>query len=191
MVNLIEHKFCHASSPECSPAKAPSPRPATFPLRMRSTLPTPIGSSERPRKTACYVLLYPIYLGYMGTDEGWVEETLANGPEKCLNYGRYLGKRYKDFDNIIWMMGGDRHPGPALEDVDMVALGIKEYDQRHVFSAHCDPEHSAVDDFSGGRWLDFNTTYTYGIVHAKLLQDYNRTPAMPFHPDRVQLRRRA
>ena len=126
------------------------------------------------------VLLYPMYLGYKGTDEGWVEEALANGPEKCLDYGRYLGKRYKDFDNIIWLMGGDRHPGPALEDVDMVALGIKEYDQRHVFSAHCDPEHSAVDDFSGGRWLDFNTTYTYEIVHAKLLQDYKRTPAMPF-----------
>jgi len=109
-----------------------------------------------------------------------VEEALANGPEKCLDYGRYLGERYKDFGNIIWMMGADRDPGPALEDTDMIALGVKEYDCRHVFSAECDPEHSAVDYFSGGRWLDFNTTYTYGIVHTKLLQDYNRTPVVPF-----------
>ena len=48
------------------------------------------------------VLLYPMYLGYKGTDEGWVEEALANGPEKCLDYGRYPGRRHKDFDNIIW-----------------------------------------------------------------------------------------
>ena len=29
-------------------------------------------------------------------------------------------------------------------------------------------------------WLDLNTTYTYGIVHQKLLADFNRQPAMPF-----------
>ncbi len=33
------------------------------------------------------VLLAPIYLGYKGTDEGWYEETLANSPQKCLEYG--------------------------------------------------------------------------------------------------------
>jgi hypothetical protein len=47
-------------------------------------------------------------------------------------------------------------------------------------SAHCEPDHSAVDDYSGGGWLDFNTTYTYGIVHVRLLRDYNRTPVTPF-----------
>ena len=72
------------------------------------------------------VLLAPIYLGYIGTDEGWIEEILKLEPEKCLAYGRYLGKRYKDFDNIIWVMGGDRNPGAALEKVDLIALGIGE-----------------------------------------------------------------
>jgi hypothetical protein len=37
-------------------------------------------------KYGIQVLLVPIYLGYKGTDEGWIKETLANGPEKCLEY---------------------------------------------------------------------------------------------------------
>jgi len=179
MVELIEHKFCK-KPPLNVAGDAPFKTPGDFSTPNEKYFAHADWVIRKAAENGIQVLLYPIYLGYKGTDEGWVEEALANGPEKCLDYGRYLGKRYKDFDNIIWLMGGDRHPGPALEDVDMVALGIKEYDQRHVFSAHCDPEHSAVDDFSGGRWLDFNTTYTYELVHAKLLQDYKRTPAMPF-----------
>jgi hypothetical protein len=179
MVELIEHKFCK-KPPLNVAGDAPFKTPGDFSTPNEKYFAHADWVIRKAAENGIQVLLYPIYLGYKGTDEGWVEEALANGPEKCLDYGRYLGKRYKDFDNIIWLMGGDRHPGPALEDVDMVALGIKEYDQRHAFSAHCDPEHSAVDDFSGGRWLDFNTTYTYELVHAKLLQDYKRTPAMPF-----------
>ena len=179
MVNLIEHKFCN-HPPLNFAGEGPFTTPGDFSTPNEKYFARADWVIRKAAENDIQVLLYPIYLGYKGTDEGWMEEALANSPAKCLDYGRYLGKRYKDFDNIIWMMGGDRHPGPALEDVDMVALGIKEYDQRHVFSAHCDPEHSAVDDYSGGRWLDFNTTYTYEIVHAKLLQDYNRTPAVPF-----------
>jgi hypothetical protein len=200
-VELIEHHFCK-KPPLNEAGDAPFTTPGDFSTPNEKYFAHADWVIRKAAENGIHVLLYPIFLGAKGTDEGWVEEALANGPEKCLDYGRYLGKRYKDFDNIIWLMGGDRHPGPALEDVDMVALGIKEYDQRHVFSAHCDSDHSAVDDFSGGRWLDFNTTYTYGIVHAKLLQDYNRAPAMPFvliessyegehNASEVQIRRQA
>src|SRR5690348_15114389 len=34
----------------------------------------------------------------------WMQK---NGVEKCREYGRYLGKRYKDFDNILWFHGND------------------------------------------------------------------------------------
>ena len=179
MVNLIEHKFCKLP-PLNSAGDGPFTTPGDFSTPNEKYFAYADRVIRKAAENGIYVLLDPIYLGYVGTDDGWIEEALANGPKKCLAYGRYLGRRYKDFDNIIWIMGGDRHPGPALEDVDMIALGIKEYDQRHTFSAHCDPDHSAVDDYSGGRWLDFNTIYTYEIVHARLLQDYNRTPVMPF-----------
>jgi hypothetical protein len=126
------------------------------------------------------VFLAPIYLGYIGTDEGWIEEALKNGPEKARAWGRYVGKRYQGFDNLIWMIGGDRNPEKAREDVDAVVVGIQEFDHRHIFTAHAHPENSAIDQYRDDGWLNLNTTYSYNIVHGMLLQDYNRTPPMPF-----------
>ena len=38
---------------------------------------------------------------------GWLHTALANGPARCRAYGQYLGNRYKDFPNIIWLNGND------------------------------------------------------------------------------------
>jgi hypothetical protein len=177
-VNLIEKKFSkHA--PLNVVGEGPFTMPGDFSTPNEKYFAHADWVIRKAAENGIQVLLYPIYLGYKGTDDGWVKEALANGPAKCLDYGRYLGKRYKDFDNIIWMMGADLDPGPALEDVDMIALGIKEYDHRHLFSAECDPEHSAVDYYSGGHWLDFNATYSHAIVHEEMLEEYNRKPPMP------------
>jgi Protein of unknown function (DUF4038) len=131
-------------------------------------------------KNGIYILLAPIYLGYKGTDEGWIEELLALSPEKCLEYGRYLGQRYKDFSNIIWVMGGDRNPESALERVDLIALGIKVHDPKHLFTAHCAPENSAFDQYDGGGWPSLNTVYTYQLIHPLLYAAYLRDPVEPF-----------
>jgi hypothetical protein len=84
----------------------------------------------------------------------------------------------------------------------LISLGIKEFDERHLFTAHCQGENSAVEQYGGGKWLDINSTYTAEIVHRKLLSDYNRTPTMPFfliettyegehNSSQVQIRRQA
>jgi hypothetical protein len=133
------------------------------------------------RKAAEYgivVLLAPVYLGYPGAGEGFYDEVLANGPEHMLEYGEFLGRRYKDFDNVLWVMGGDRNPGEAREDVDMVAYGIRELDHRHLFTAHCFPESNPIEQYPGS-WLDIDTTYTYLLPHRKLIDDYNRRPTKP------------
>ena len=202
IVNLLEHKFC-PHPPRNLAGEGPFTTPGDFSTPNEKYFAYVDWVIRKAAENGMVVVLYPFTLGYLGTDEGWVKETLANGPEKCLNFGRYLGRRYKDFDNIMWILAGDRHPeGAILEDIDLLALGIREYDRRHLMSAHCEPEHSGVDGFSGGGWLDFNTTYTYGIVHTKLLQDYNRTPVLPFflvessyegehNASEVQIRRQA
>ncbi|HXQ93283.1 MAG TPA: glycoside hydrolase family 140 protein [Nitrososphaerales archaeon] len=127
------------------------------------------------------VLLAPMYLGYPGTDEGWFNEILAASLSQCLEYGAYLGKRYADFDNILWSIGADRNPSAPglLERLDLIALGIKEHDRRHLMTAQCEPESSSMDQFSTGGWVDFDAVYTYGIVHRKLTIEYYRKPTMP------------
>jgi len=179
VVNLLEHHFC-AHPPLNLAGDGPFTTPGDFSTPNEKYFAHADWVIRKAAEYGMVVLVYPFTLGYMGTEEGWVEEMLANGPGKCHNFGRYLGRRYKDFDNIMWILAGDRHPSAAIqEDIDMLALGIRDYDQRHLMSAHCEPEHSTVQDWSSGGWLDFNVTYTYGIVHVKLLEDYNHTPTMP------------
>jgi hypothetical protein len=75
-------------------------------------------------------------------------------------------------------MGGDRDPGPAREDVDMVAYGMREFDRRHLMTAHCHSESSPAEQYPGS-WLQVGTSYAYEIVHQRLTWDYERKPAMP------------
>src|SRR5262245_38450614 len=37
----------------------------------------------------------------------WLDVLRSNGETKAFEYGKYLGNRYKDFRNIIWMHGND------------------------------------------------------------------------------------
>jgi len=110
--------------------------------------------------------------------------------------------RYARFDNTVWLMGGDRTPGASLDHVDAIVEGIREFDRRHLFTAHVHPECSPVIEYARGGWVDVNCTYTYEIVHQKLLADYRREPLRPFfliessyegehNSSEVQIRRQA
>ena len=166
IVNLIEHQF-----------RGPVNRYGDGPFTMPGDFSTPNEKYfqhadwviRKAQENGIQVFLAPIYLGYIGTKEGWIEELQANGPEKARNWGRYVGKRYRGFDNILWIIGGDRNPDKARDSVDAVAQGIKETDDRHLLTAHCHPENSAVDQYRNEGWLDLNDTYTYGIVHQNFL----------------------
>jgi len=177
IVNLIEHKF---RGPVNRYGEGPFTTPGDFSTPNKKYFEHADWVIRKAAEKGFQVFLAPIYLGYIGTDEGWIEEVLANGPEKCRGWGRYVGKRYRDFDNLVWLIGGDRNPETARAAVDAFVSGIKEFDNRHLFTAHCHPENSALDQFKNDGWLDFNDTYTYGIVHRMLLADYNRVPPMPF-----------
>lgn len=199
IVNLIEHKF---RGPVNRYGEGPFSRPGDFSTPNEKYFEHADWVIRKAQEKGIVVFLAPIYLGYVGTDEGWIEELVRNGSEKALDWGRFVARRYRSFDNIVWIIGGDRNPGDARSEVDAVAQGIKETDDRHLLTAHCHPENSAADQYGAEGWLDLNTTYTYRIVHEMLLRDYTRQPAMPFvliestyegehNASEVQIRRQA
>lgn len=177
IVNLIEHKF---HGPVNRYGEGPFLTPGDFSTPNEKYFEHADWVIRKAQQKGFQVFLAPIYLGYIGTDEGWVEELKANGAEKALHWGRYVGTRYRGINNIVWLIGGDRNPDQQRELVDAVAKGIKQTDDRHIFAAHCHPENSAADQYRDDGWLDLNTTYTYGIVHQKLRNDYDREPIIPF-----------
>jgi hypothetical protein len=127
VVNLIEHKF---RGPANRSGEGPFTTPGDFSTPNERYFQHVDWVLRKAGEKGIQVFLDPVYLGYRGTDEGWIEEVLANGPEKCRNWGRYVGRRYRSFDNLVWVMGADRNPEKAREDVDAVAFGIKEFDDR-------------------------------------------------------------
>jgi hypothetical protein len=108
---------------------------------------------------------------------------LKNGPEKCLDFGRYLGNRYKDFDNILWMHGNDFQTWKKAEDDAVVlalAKGIREKDTRHLHTIELDYLVSGSHD--DARWeplIDLSGSYTYYPTYAQVLKDYNHPSAKP------------
>jgi hypothetical protein len=129
------------------------------------------------------VMMTPAYMGYIGTQEGWYNEVLANGALRCREWGIYLGKRYKRFPNIVWVMDGDRNPDSLSVPLEReIVAGIKENDNIHLFTAHAHPCNSSRDRWEGESWLDINAIYTYNwmaYVHEKCLDNYKRKPVMP------------
>jgi len=178
LVELIEHRFSK-KPPLNSAGDGPFTTPGDFSAPNEKYFAHADWVIRKAGEYDIQVLLTPIYLGYVGTDEGWIEELKKLEPEKCLTYGQYLGKRYKDFDNIVWVMGGDRNPNDVIEKVDLIALGIREFDKRHLFTAHGNSEPSTPEQFGGGGWLDINSSYSCETVHERLFRDYNHQPVLP------------
>ena len=107
----------------------------------------------------------------------------ANGVTKSRNYGRYLGTRYRNFDNIIWMSGNDfqtwQNPGDDVV-VQAVARGIEDNDNRHIHTVELDYQVSgSLDDPTWAPIIQLNASYTYFPTYAQVLTDYNRPNAIP------------
>jgi uncharacterized protein DUF4038 len=113
----------------------------------------------------------------------WLKVMLANGSAKCRAYGRYLGHRYRSFNNILWMSGNDfQNWRDAKSDavVTAVALGIKDVDTRHLHTIELDYlVSSSLDDPRWAPIVGLNAAYTYYPTYVQVLKDYNRSPPLP------------
>ena len=87
-------------------------------------------------------LLVPAYIGFGCGDEGWCAEMRRNGVDRLTQYGMYVGRRYRNQANIVWVEGGDYTPSTTgspsdLDLIDAVARGITMGDGgAHLHTAH-------------------------------------------------------
>ncbi len=62
---------------------------------------------KEAEKNSLYIALLPFW----GNRYAQKERTyLINHPDLAYNWGYFMGKRYKDYSNIIWVLGGDYEP---------------------------------------------------------------------------------
>jgi hypothetical protein len=115
--------------------------------------------------------------GYYVNDEPTI--TVAN----ARTYGRWLGARFKDAPNIVWVNGGDR-VATGFEDVYReLAHGLREGDGgAHLITYHPCGWRSSSQYFHGDDWLSFNMIETWtewSKIYAAVTADALLTPRKP------------
>jgi len=96
-------------------------------------------------------------------------------PESARVYGRFLGKRYARFKNLMWMHCGDRNPDARLaECARQLAHAVREEAPDHLHTAHLAHEFTSAAFFAKEPWLDANMAYTYGASYLHVLPEYQR-----------------
>ena len=181
LVNAIEHKF--SSHP---PFNYSNDQPFTYgsfdwSVRNENYWSYLDYVLNEAQNRSILVFLFPAYLGIDCGSEGWCAEMLSQSVAAMTDYGKWLGNRYRNQGNIIWVHGGDAnasdYPG-AYDRVAALANGIRNTDSVHLHTAHGGLENSALDDYSA--LIDLNSTYSYANVNERIKNDYQRTDALPF-----------
>lgn len=181
IVNLIEHKFS-TNPPRTRAGLAPFIKTGDFSTPNEAYFAFAHKMIQKAGEYGIVVWLAPAYLGYGGGDEGFFREIKAGGRDKLRAYGRFVGNRFKDLPNIVWMLGGDYTPEkPDQWTVNDLATAIREVDPRHLMTAHHSPESSAITAFGEQEWLEVNNFYGYEkSLFRPMLAEYRREPARPF-----------
>jgi hypothetical protein len=113
----------------------------------------------------------------------WLDILRKNGTSKAFGYGRYLGNRYKDFSNIIWMHGNDFQSWRNSDDaalVQAVARGIRDTDPNHLHTVELNYLTSgSLDDPTWQPLIDLTAAYTYFPTYAQVLIEYSRPHHKP------------
>jgi hypothetical protein len=130
------------------------------------------------------VLAFVSYIGYGCGSEGWCAEMQNQTDAAMTSYGEFLGNRYKDQGNILWINAGDANANDypnAYSRVAALSAGIKNYDKNHLHSAASAPGRPAMDDYND--LIDINAGYTYGNVQSQAQTEYQRNRAKPLYFD--------
>lgn len=162
IVSLIEHKYV-PDAPKNRYGEGPFLTPGDFSTPNEAYFRHADWVIRRAGEKGMLVLLFPCYLGWEGGDQGFWLELNSNGARKAREYGRYLGRRYRDFTNIIWANGGDYSPpeeaagtGYALE----ILLGIREIDPSKLHTYHGRRTTTSLDHARFGPYLSLDAVYT-------------------------------
>lgn len=120
---------------------------------------------EKAASLGLYLTLLPTWGDKYNLKWGTGPEIFT--PENAEIYGRWLGKRYKNVPNIIWMLGGDRPLETAYHRriIDAMAKGIRAEDTVHLMTFHPSGCATSIDFVGDAEYIDFHTAQTGHDTH--------------------------
>ncbi len=131
---------------------------------------------ELAQKHGLTLAILPTW-GNFVTDLKWLNAANAGA------YGEWLGQRYRQQANLIWINGGDCLPYGFESVFDALGEGLRRGDAgTHLITYHPCALHSASQFFSDRAWLDFSMIQTWAEWHKvydAVLSDGLSTPTRP------------
>lgn len=134
---------------------------------------------------------YKIYLALLPS---WGDKwNLAHGvgpvvfkEDNAYAYGYFLGQRYQKFNNIVWVMGGDRdlHTQKHFQIIEAMVKGMKAGGASQLMTMHPMGCKSSSHYFHEAEWLDFNMLQSShgsrNYPNYKMIEiDYQKNPIKP------------
>ncbi len=133
-----------------------------------------------------------LYVAFLPTWGDKYHLAWGKGPEifdydNAKAYGQWLGARYQDRTNIIWVLGGDRdlRTNDHYAVIKGMAEGLQAGDLgNHLISFHPVGEKSSSHYVHTESWLDFNMLQSgHGLKESdnylSITEDYNQLPIKP------------
>ena len=113
----------------------------------------------------------------------YVNDVKALHAGNARAYGRWLGQRYRDTPNVVWVNGGDRIATGFEEVYRELARGLREGDGgTHLITYHPCGWRSSSQYFHRDEWLGFNMIETWtewSKIYPAIISDSLRTPTKP------------
>jgi hypothetical protein len=180
LVNLIEHLYSNNPPKNIYNVSPFSGSPFSTPNEPYFLLADSI--IARANELGLLVFLDASYLGYTCGSQGWCSEISAASSATMNSWGQYVGNRYKNYPNIIWVMGGDADPTSVKNKLESMVSGMKIFDTVYsrIYTAHNEPETESITHWSGSTWLTLNGVYTYSTTYTASQTAYTVVPTIPF-----------
>ncbi|NND05537.1 MAG: DUF4038 domain-containing protein [Saprospiraceae bacterium] len=122
---------------------------------------------DKADELGLYIALLPTW-GDKLNKKSWGMGPEVFNVDNAKIFGRWIGERYRDRDNIIWIIGGDRNPRENSQDVVVwreMASGVVAAhagNENVLMSYHPQPKEAGGSStwFHQDEWLDFNMHQT-------------------------------
>lgn len=122
---------------------------------------------DKAESLGMYIALLPTWGDKVFKNSWGVGPEVFNS-ENSRTFGKWIGNRYKNKNNIIWVIGGDRNPRDGTDDVmiwnemaEGIALAVGGYENT-LMTYHPQPDKKGGSSqwFHQEPWLDFNMHQT-------------------------------
>ncbi len=146
---------------------------------------------DKAAELGLYIALLPTWGDKVFKDR-WGDGPEIFNTDNAKIYGTWIGNRYKDRKNIIWVLMGDRNPRHE-QDVNVwraMAAGITEGvggADKALITAH--PQPNGLADGGSGKWFHYDDWFDFNMfqtghcrenpVYDRIQVAYNRQPTKP------------